>query len=86
MRLIRNASDEDRLEEWPECFTERRVYKLIGRENVKQERPLATIFCDSRAVMKDRVTAIRKALFYSPRYLQHLNSNLKIVGQVLLAI
>jgi anthranilate 1,2-dioxygenase small subunit len=29
----------------------------------------------------DRVTAIRKALFYSPRRLRHLTSNLKIVGQ-----
>ena len=73
--------DEGRLEEWPEFFTERGVYKIIGRENVEQERPLATMFCDSRAMMKDRVTAIRKALFYSPRYLRHLTSNLKIVGQ-----
>ena len=73
--------DEGRLEEWPEFFTERGVYKIIGRENVEQERPLATMFCDSRTMMKDRVTAIRKALFFSPRYLRHLTSNLKIVGQ-----
>ena len=73
--------DEGRLVEWPEFFTERGVYKLIGRENVEQERPLATMFCDSRAMMKDRVTAIRKALVYSPRYLRHLTRNLKIVGQ-----
>lgn len=73
--------DEGRLEEWPDFFTEQGVYKIIGRENVEQERPLATMFCDSRAMMMDRVTAIRKALFYSPRYLRHLTSNLKIVGQ-----
>ena len=73
--------DEGRLEEWPEFFTERGVYKLIGRENVEQGLPLATMFCDSKAMMKDRVTAIRKALFYSPRYLRHLTSNLKIIGQ-----
>jgi anthranilate 1,2-dioxygenase small subunit len=73
--------DDGRLEEWPEFFTERGIYKLIGRENVEQERPLATMFCDSRDMMKDRVNAIRKALFYSPRYLRHLTGNLKIVGQ-----
>ncbi|HKQ73732.1 MAG TPA: aromatic-ring-hydroxylating dioxygenase subunit beta [Blastocatellia bacterium] len=73
--------DEDRLEEWPDFFSERGVYKLIGRENVEQGLPLATMFCDSRAMMKDRVTAIRRALFYSPRYLRHLTDNLKIVGQ-----
>jgi anthranilate 1,2-dioxygenase small subunit len=73
--------DEGRLEEWPEFFTERGVYKIIGRENVEHERPLATMFCDSKAMMKDRVTAIRNALFYSPRYLRHLTGNLKIIGQ-----
>ena len=73
--------DEGRLEEWPEFFSERGVYKLIGRENVEQGLPLATMFCDSRAMMMDRVTAIRKALFYSPRYLRHQTSNLKIIGQ-----
>jgi anthranilate 1,2-dioxygenase small subunit len=73
--------DEGRLEEWPEFFTERGVYKLIGRENVERGLPLATMFCDSRAMMKDRVTAIRKALFYSPRSLRHLTGNLKIIEQ-----
>jgi anthranilate 1,2-dioxygenase small subunit len=73
--------DEDRLEEWPEFFSENGIYKLIARENVEQGFPLATIFCDSRAMMMDRVTAIRKALFYSPRYLRHLTSNLKILGE-----
>jgi anthranilate 1,2-dioxygenase small subunit len=73
--------DEGRLEEWPEFFSELGVYKLIGRENVENGLPLATMSCDSRAMMKDRVTAIRKALFYSPRYLRHQTSNLKILGQ-----
>lgn len=73
--------DEGRLEEWPEFFSERGVYKLVGRENVEQGLPLATMFCDGRAMMKDRVTAIRKALFYSPRYLRHLTGNFRIVGQ-----
>jgi anthranilate 1,2-dioxygenase small subunit len=73
--------DEGRLEEWPEFFSEGGVYKLVGRENVEQGLPLATMSCDSKAMMRDRVTAIRKALFYSPRYLRHLTSNLKIVGQ-----
>jgi anthranilate 1,2-dioxygenase small subunit len=73
--------DEGRLEEWPEFFSERGIYKLIGRENVEQGLQLATMSCDGRAMMKDRVTAIRKALFYSPRYLRRLTSNLKIVGQ-----
>jgi anthranilate 1,2-dioxygenase small subunit len=73
--------DEGRLEEWPEFFSESGVYKLISRENVEQGLPLATMLCDSRAMMKDRVTAIRKALFYSPRRLRHQTSNLKILGQ-----
>jgi anthranilate 1,2-dioxygenase small subunit len=73
--------DEGRLEEWPEFFSEHGVYKLIGRENVERGLPLGAMSCDSRAMMKDRVNAIRKALFYSPRYLRHLTSNIKILGQ-----
>ncbi len=73
--------DEGRLEEWPEFFTERGVYKLVSRENVEQGLPLGAMFCDGKAMMKDRVTAIRKALFYSPRYLRHLTGRLKIVGR-----
>ena len=53
--------DEDRLEEWPDFFSDKAVYKIISRVNVERNHPLATMFCDSRDMMKDRVVALRKA-------------------------
>lgn len=43
--------DEDRLEEWPELFTQECVYKIIARENVDRGLPIAAIFCDSRKML-----------------------------------
>ncbi|MDO9490054.1 MAG: aromatic-ring-hydroxylating dioxygenase subunit beta [Sphingomonadaceae bacterium] len=43
--------DEDRLEEWPELFTQECVYKIIARENVDRGLPITAIFCDSRKML-----------------------------------
>ena len=73
--------DEDRLEEWPEFFREKAVYKIISRVNVERNYQLATIMCDSRDMMKDRVIAIRNASVFSQRYLRHLVTNVRVAGQ-----
>jgi anthranilate 1,2-dioxygenase small subunit len=72
--------DDDRLEEWPEFFIETGVYKIVSRENVERNLPIATMLCTSKGMMKDRVVAIRKASVYSPRYLRHLVSNVRVAG------
>src|SRR5215471_13976320 len=72
--------DDERLEEWPEFFVETGVYKIVSRENVERNLPIATMSCISKGMMKDRVVAIRKASVYSPRYLRHLVSNVRVVG------
>jgi len=73
--------DEDRLEEWPEFFSEKAVYKIISRVNVERNYQLATILCDSRDMMKDRIVAIRNASVFSERYLRHLVTNVRVEGQ-----
>ena len=73
--------DEDRLEEWPDFFSEKALYKIISRSNVERNYPLATILCDSRDMMKDRVIAIRNASVFSQRYLRHLVTNVRVAGQ-----
>jgi len=72
--------DEDRLEEWPEFFSEDGVYRVVSRENADRNLPLATLSCESKAMMLDRVTAIRNASVFSPRYLRHLVSGLRVRG------
>jgi anthranilate 1,2-dioxygenase small subunit len=72
--------DDDRLEEWPEFFTEHCVYKVVPRENADQNLPIALMYCDSRGMLKDRVVAHRAANLYAPHYYRHMLSATHILG------
>jgi anthranilate 1,2-dioxygenase small subunit len=76
-----HALDDDRVEEWPEFFTEAGNYKIIGRDNVELKLPMATMLCTSKAMMMDRVVAIRNASVYSQRYLRHSVTSVRVVSQ-----
>jgi salicylate 5-hydroxylase small subunit len=66
------------LERWPELFTENAFYDVIPRENYDRNLPLAIMRCESRAMMEDRVRAIRETLMFEPRYVRHLISSFRI--------
>ncbi len=70
--------DNDRLEEWPEFFTDPCLYQVIPRENQEQALPIALIYCDSRGMLRDRVTAHRQANIYGPHVYRHLISNVRV--------
>ena len=72
--------DDDRLEEWPELFVERGVYKVIPRENWHREPKLAIMFCDSRAMMTDRIRSLRTANIYIVHYPRHVVTNVEVLG------
>lgn len=70
--------DDDRLEEWPEHFTNACVYKILPRENADRGLPLATIFCDSKGMLVDRIVSLRNANIYAVHYYRHMLSNVRI--------
>jgi anthranilate 1,2-dioxygenase small subunit len=72
--------DEDKLEEWPDLFVERGVYKVIPRENLDRDPALPIFFCDSRAMMLDRVKSLREANVYNLHYSRHVVSNIEILS------
>src|SRR5436190_11536433 len=72
--------DDRDLDQWPELFTEKCVYKIIPRENYRRGLPLATWLCESKGMLMDRVVAIRQTSVYAPRYLRHLVSGIRIKG------
>jgi anthranilate 1,2-dioxygenase small subunit len=72
--------DDDRLEAWPELFVERGVYKVIPRENWHREPRLAILFCDSRAMMLDRVRSLRTANIYNIHYPRHVVTNVEVTA------
>jgi len=73
--------DQDRLEEWPELFVERGRYRVTTAENHERGLPLPIVYADSRAMLRDRVAALRQANIYEPQRYRHLVSSL-IVDRV----
>jgi anthranilate 1,2-dioxygenase small subunit len=71
--------DNDQLEEWPDLFVEFGVYKVIPRENWHREPKLAILFCDSRAMMEDRIRSLRTANIFNLHYPRHIVTNVEVL-------
>ena len=70
-----HALDEDRLEDWPNFFTENGVYRIATAENEAEGLPLPVLYTDSRAMMRDRVASLRHANIYEPQRYRHIVSS-----------
>jgi len=66
-----HALDDDRLEEWPEFFVEDGRYRITTAENFERKLPLPIIYADSRAMLRDRVSALRHANIYEAQRYRH---------------
>lgn len=66
-----HAIDDDRLEAWPEFFTATGRYRITTAENLERGLPLAIVSADSRAMMRDRVSALRHANIYEAQRYRH---------------
>ena len=76
------ALDAGDLDAWPKFFTEDCLYQVIPRDNFDRDLPLALIRCESRAMLCDRVTAVRETTMFEPRYIRHLISNVQVSPEV----
>ena len=70
--------DEDRLEEWPDFFTEDCAYRVTSAENFEAGMRLGIIYATSRNMLVDRIMALRKANIYEPQRYRHLIANFRI--------
>jgi 3-phenylpropionate/cinnamic acid dioxygenase small subunit len=66
------AIDDDRLESWPDFFTDPCVYKITSADNHRRGLPAGLVYADSRGMLKDRVTALREANIYERQGYRHL--------------
>lgn len=67
-----SAIDNDRLEEWPEFFIEDCLYKITSAENHRRGYAAGIVYADSRAMLRDRVTALRRANIYERQSYRHI--------------
>jgi 3-phenylpropionate/cinnamic acid dioxygenase small subunit len=66
------AIDNDRLEDWPGFFVNDCLYKITSADNHRQGLAAGIIYADSRAMLVDRVTALRTANIYERQRYRHL--------------
>jgi 3-phenylpropionate/cinnamic acid dioxygenase small subunit len=65
------AIDADRLEQWPDFFVEDGRYRVTTAENFERGLPLSMIYATSRAMLRDRVNALRNANVYESQRYRH---------------
>jgi 3-phenylpropionate/cinnamic acid dioxygenase small subunit len=73
-----HALDDDRLEEWPDFFVEQGRYRITTAENHARNLPLPIIYADSRAMLRDRVSALRHANIYEAQRYRHAVSSVLV--------
>src|ERR1700691_2883213 len=69
------AIDDGRLEDWPGFFTDPCRYEIISAENVEKGMPLGVFFADSRAMLNDRVSSLRRANIFEAQRYRHIVSS-----------
>jgi len=73
-----HALDDGRLEEWPEFFADDGRYRITTAENFERDLPLPIIYADSRAMLRDRVSALRHANIYEAQRYRHVVSSVLV--------
>jgi anthranilate 1,2-dioxygenase small subunit len=72
--------DRAKYDEWLGLFAAECRYQVVPRENWERGLPAALIFCDSRAMLKDRIMALREANKYNIHSDRHLIGLPRILG------
>jgi len=75
------AIDDDRLEEWPEFFAEECLYKITSADNYRRRLEAGLVYADSRGMLRDRVTALRRANIYERQTYRHLVGLPAVLGE-----
>lgn len=72
--------DNAQFDEWLGLFAEECQYQVMPRENHDRGLPAALIFCDSRAMLEDRIRALREANKYNIHTDRHVIGLPRIIG------
>jgi 3-phenylpropionate/cinnamic acid dioxygenase small subunit len=67
-----HAIDSDALELWPSFFAEKCTYRITNVENEREGLPAGIVYADSRAMLEDRIAALREANIYERHRYRHL--------------
>jgi 3-phenylpropionate/cinnamic acid dioxygenase small subunit len=74
------AIDNDRLEDWPGFFLERCLYRITSADNHRRGHAAGIVHADSRAMLADRIAALRNANIYERQCYRHIIGMPSILG------
>jgi 3-phenylpropionate/cinnamic acid dioxygenase small subunit len=66
------AIDSDALEQWPVVLRRACLYRITNVENEREGLPAGIVYADSRAMLEDRIAALREANIYERQRYRHL--------------
>ena len=73
--------DDDKLESWPDLFTDDCLYKITTADNYQQGMPAGLVYADSKGMLHDRVSALREANIYERQRYRHIVGMATITGR-----
>jgi 3-phenylpropionate/cinnamic acid dioxygenase small subunit len=76
-----HALDSDALESWPDFFTQKGRYRITTAENEARGLPLPVLYCEGRAMLRDRIASLRHANIYEPQRYRHIVSSILVTAK-----
>lgn len=64
--------DEERFEEWPEFFEDVCFYQITTWDSHRKKMPIGIIQCNSKGMLIDRISSMKKANIFEPQRYRHL--------------
>ena len=73
--------DTEQFEEWPKLFHDPCLYKLTTAENVAQGLEGGLIYADTRGMLEDRISSLRKVNIYESQRYRHIVGLPVVLGE-----
>lgn len=64
--------DDDQLEQWPDYFADPCTYRVTSATSHRDGLPGGIVYCTSRGMLKDRISALREANIYERHSYRHI--------------
>ncbi len=79
--LYARVIDTEQFEEWPKLFHDPCLYKLTTAENVARGMEGALIYADTRGMLEDRISSLRKVNIYERQRYRHIVGLPSVLGE-----
>lgn len=80
MARYASAIDNGDFEDWPLLFVDDGEYRIVTRTDFEAGRDFGIWYCNNRAMLEDRVSAIRSVNVYEPHVYRHVLGPTEVIA------